>query len=372
MSSIATPAKSGSPVYTGRIGEVARLAFGIGLLNVITLSFYRFWGTTRLRRYLWSRVSYDGAPLEYVGRGSELFVGFLIAIAILIPILVVYSVLAVFLASLDSGMQAAMQVVQLLVLYYLIYVALYRARRYRLTRTLWRGIRCGQTGSSLGYAMRGTLYGLLSLVSLGLAIPFQNVRLYRFRMNNTWYGSQDFHCEAKSGPLFKHWLVAWLLFIPTLGLIWVWYKARETRYLVGATTFQAVRFSSTLTGGQVFKLFLIYMLIFIGVTAVFIGIATAVAIATAVFVGLGEDPTTAMAELLANPALVVGVLVWYVLYFVVMSTLQATFFLNRMIAMLCRNLVIEGEPDYAALRQSDRAVPGFGEGLADALGTGGI
>jgi uncharacterized membrane protein YjgN (DUF898 family) len=369
MSSIATPAKSGSPVYAGRIAEVARMSLGIGLLNVITLSFYRFWGSTRLRRYFWSHVSYDGAPLEYVGRGSELFVGFLIAIAILIPILVAYSLLSVFLASLDPGLQIVLQFAQLLVLYYLIYVALYRARRYRLTRTLWRGIRCGQTGSSLGYALRGTMYGFLSLITLGLAVPFQNARLFNFRMNHTWYGNQSFRCEAKAGPLFKRWLITWLLFVPTIGLIWVWYKARETRYLVGETTFQSVRFESTLTGGQIFKLFMIYLLVFVGVTAVFVGIAFASA--AGVIEALSENPTAA-AGLLMDPVFLVGVAVWYVLYFVAMSIMQTTFFVHRMIAMVCRNITIIGELDYAALKQSDRAVPGFGEGLADALGAGGI
>jgi hypothetical protein len=55
-----------------------------------------------------------------------------------------------------------------------------------------------------------------------------------------------------------------------------------------------------------------------------------------------------------------------------MSIMQTTFFVHRMIAMVCRNITIIGELDYAALKQSDRAVPGFGEGLADALGAGGI
>ena len=74
------------PDYDGRMGEVAVIAVTNGLLGVLTLGFYRFWGKTRLRRYLWGRVSFHGDPFEYTGTGMELFVGFLVAIAVLIPL----------------------------------------------------------------------------------------------------------------------------------------------------------------------------------------------------------------------------------------------------------------------------------------------
>ena len=264
--------------------------------------------------------------------------------------------------------QTVLQVLVYVVALYLIYVALYRARRYRLSRTLWRGIRAGQTGSSLAYALRALGYIVLAILTLGLTVPLKNVRLYRYRMNHTWYGSEPFRCEAKAGPLFRRWLMTWLLFIPTIGLAWAWYKAAEERTLVGATTFQDVRFSSTLTGGQLLRLYLIYFAILLGVTAVFIGILVAAAAAL-----MAGDPQQLMAHLMAGGlGMIAGLVAWYLLLFVVMSVLQTTFFLHRAIQVVCRNVHVEGEPDYARLRQSDRAVPRFGEGLADALGAGGI
>jgi uncharacterized membrane protein YjgN (DUF898 family) len=353
-----------SLTYTGRANEIARLSFGIGLLNLVTLSLYRFWGTTRLRRYLWSHVSFDGHALEYLGRGSELFVGFLIAVAILIPIMAVFGMLMAFVGSRGPLAQGIMQALLYVIVFYLIYVALYRARRYRLSRTLWRGIRAGQTGSSLGYALRALGYAVLAILTLGLTVSLKNVRLYRYRMNHTWYGNEPFRCEARGGKLFKRWFVAWLLFIPTIGLSWVWYKAAEERYLVGATTFQNVRFSSTLTGGQILRLYLIYFAIMFGVSAVFFGI---------LFALIGAKLQLLMIDPMgAGLGLIITIVVWYLLLFVVMSVLQTTFFLHRAIRVVCRNVHVEGEPDYARLRQSDRAVPSFGEGLADALGAGGV
>jgi uncharacterized membrane protein YjgN (DUF898 family) len=364
MGGISASGAARSLTYAGRTGAIARLSLGIGLLNLITLSIYRFWGTTRLRRYLWSRVSFDGHALEYLGRGSELFVGFLIAVAILIPIMGVYGVVSVFVASRGPLAQGIMQALLYVTFYYLIYVALYRARRYRLTRTLWRGIRAGQTGSSLGYALRALGLAALTIMTVGLAVPLKNVGLYRYRMSRTWYGNEAFRSEATAGRLFKRWLPAWLLFIPTIGLAWVWYKAAEERHLVGSTTFQDVRFSSTLTGGQLLRLYLIYFAILAGIMLVFLGVGFAL---------LGDR----LAVMATNPAAlgaetIVGIALWYLLLFVVMSVLHNTFFLHRAVGVVCRNIHVEGEPDYARLRQSDRAVPGFGEGLADALGAGGV
>ena len=58
--------------YDGKGGEIAKIALTNGLLGLVTLGVYRFWGKTRLRRYLWSHVSLDGDRLEYTGRGIDL------------------------------------------------------------------------------------------------------------------------------------------------------------------------------------------------------------------------------------------------------------------------------------------------------------
>ena len=57
------------------------------LLTVVTLSVWRFWAVTRVRRLLWAHIRFDGQPLEYTGNGLEIFVGFLkVVLLILLPI----------------------------------------------------------------------------------------------------------------------------------------------------------------------------------------------------------------------------------------------------------------------------------------------
>src|SRR4051794_33119066 len=77
-----SPVPSEHFVYEGRLGEIYGIFIVNLLLSIVTLGFYRFWGKTRMRRYVWSRVSLSGDPFEYTGTGGELFVGFLIVMVL--------------------------------------------------------------------------------------------------------------------------------------------------------------------------------------------------------------------------------------------------------------------------------------------------
>ena len=70
-------------VYDGRLGELYKIFIVNVLLGLVTLGIYRFWGKTRMRRYLWSHLGYDGDRFEYTGTGGELFRGFLVVAAVL-------------------------------------------------------------------------------------------------------------------------------------------------------------------------------------------------------------------------------------------------------------------------------------------------
>src|SRR5580704_15849599 len=99
-------------------------------LELVTVGFYRFWLITDIRRHLWSNTLIDGDGAEYTGRGKELLVGFLFALAILAPFWLVY-----FLISIEAERFRAFASTPLfLALYAFGQFAIYRARRYRLTR----------------------------------------------------------------------------------------------------------------------------------------------------------------------------------------------------------------------------------------------
>ena len=58
-------------VYDGRLGELYWIFIKNILLMIPTLTIWRFWGKTRMRRYLWSHTSLAGDRFEYTGTGGE-------------------------------------------------------------------------------------------------------------------------------------------------------------------------------------------------------------------------------------------------------------------------------------------------------------
>src|SRR5439155_24313292 len=66
--------------------------------------------------------------------------------------------------------------------------AIYRARRYRATRTIWRGVRFWMTGSGWSYSWRACLWLLFAALTIGIAMPLPEAALERFKMRHTFYG----------------------------------------------------------------------------------------------------------------------------------------------------------------------------------------
>jgi len=162
--------------FRGEPGAFWRLVARGAALLMFTLGIYRFWLTTDIRRFLWSNTELAGESFEYTGIARELLLGFLIAIAILVPLYTAF-----FLLTLAGGPTGELiSAIAFLLLTLLGQYAVYRARRYRLTRTIYRGVRFHQTGSAWRYAVCALFWWGLILLTLGLAFPFAQSRLERF------------------------------------------------------------------------------------------------------------------------------------------------------------------------------------------------
>jgi len=203
---------AGRVEFLGSEGAYWRLRIkGAGLL-VVTLGIYRFWLATDVRRYLWSNTEIAGDTLEYNGLATELLVGFLFAIAILVPL---YTGLAIAALEIES-VAIRPVVIGLFILALLGEFALYRARRYRLTRTVFRGVRFDQHGSAWLYALRALAWWAAVIATLGLAYPWQQASLERFKMRHTSYGDLPGRFEGSALQLFLRGLPLWLAVVAPL------------------------------------------------------------------------------------------------------------------------------------------------------------
>ena len=186
------------------------LSFANFLLRIATLGLYNFWGKTEVRARLWSGVRLNGEPLVYTGTGRELFLGFLVA---MIYIAVPYGLLVATRLSVDvkSPIAAMAGSVFSFVISGLWGIAIYRARRYRLTRTRWRGIRGDLTGSAMYYAVTYVWTLFVVGVSLGWAHPWHQTKLQRIMVENTRFGDARLTFTADSGRLYGPFTLMWLV-----------------------------------------------------------------------------------------------------------------------------------------------------------------
>jgi uncharacterized membrane protein YjgN (DUF898 family) len=206
-------ATGGGVRFLGQRRSYWRLLIRGAALLMFTLGIYRFWLATDVRRFLWSNTEIAGEPLEYAGTALELLLGFLIAIAILIP---VYA--GIFLAALDLGTIGKISgVAGFATLAILGQYAIYRARRYRLTRTIYRGLRFHQEGSAWAFAFRAIAWWAVTALTFGLAYPFQLTSLERYKMRHTYYGDLAGRFEASALPLMLRGFPMWLLVIGPLA-----------------------------------------------------------------------------------------------------------------------------------------------------------
>ncbi len=198
--------------FTGSGRAYLRLLARGAVLLALTLGIYRFWLTTDMRRFLWVNTEVDGDSLEYTGTAIELLIGFLIGMAILVPLYVGLFVLALNLGVIGQFIG----ILAFPVLAYLGHFAIYRARRYRLTRTVYRGIRFHQGGSALLYAVYALLWWILIIVTLGLAYPFAQASLERFKMKHTYFGNLRGRFDGSGFRLFWRGLSMWLAVVGPL------------------------------------------------------------------------------------------------------------------------------------------------------------
>lgn len=227
--------------------------FGIQAVNVLftllTLGIFYFWGKARVRAYLLGQSELERDRLAYHGTGKELLIGFVKGVVVFgVPVMVL-SVLPQVYGAPDAvarGLSSLLWLVGLL----LVPVAMVGSRRYRLSRTSWRGIRFSFRGSVREFVGIFVAGSILTSLTLGIYYPVFVTRRQAFMVSHAYFGSRKFDFDGQGRALIGSFLLMALLFLPTLGLSWFWFSARRNRFFTEHTRFGATRFRSTVTGGQ--------------------------------------------------------------------------------------------------------------------------
>lgn len=306
------------PVYTSDGPSLFWLALRTSLLSVLTLGIYRFWMTTKLRTHYWQSIRVQGDPFEYTGTGLEKLLGFLVAIIILAAYLVLVNLGLTFIGmSYFQGDIVALNV-SVLAAIPLFFFAEYRARRYIMARTRWRGIRFGMGDGALGYTVRAVGLWILTILTGGLLYPYKQFKLTKYIADRTWFGNIRFEQGGSWAGLFAYWV--WIYIVIGLMALALWgifadkgnpstaviggviitagyfalfvmllrYEVVAFRYLWNNRNLGDASFTCEITPGQVIKIYVLGSLGVFFFSAVIGGVLIALAFIAA-FALVGED-----------------------------------------------------------------------------------
>ncbi|WP_374940866.1 DUF898 family protein [Bradyrhizobium sp. SRS-191] len=367
------PLPSLPATFSGARSEFFRLVSRGAAIELITLGFYRFWLATDIRRHLWVNTAVDGDAAEYTGRGKELLIGFLFAMAILVPIYLAY-----FLITVEAERFKAFASVPLLISFYAFgQFAIYRARRYRLTRTVWRGIRFWMDGSGWAYAGRAMLWTLLAVVTLGIAWPWRTAALERYKMRHSHYGNLQGDFEGRGWELFKQvwylWLIApfAMVLFPLYPFVYAQLKAVEWRWWVSGIRFGGVRLDSTLPNSAFYGLYwkiIGWMMLLVVVFVLYVVGAFAL-VATLLGGGTGAKQMQAVAN---HIGLLVPLGIGYVAIILAANVVMRLYLVRDVWATVLASVQVHGIEAMADVAAKGDLASALGEGFADGLDVAGF
>ena len=361
--------------YVPRAG-LGRLAVVNFLLNVVALTIYRFWAKTNVRRHIWSCVHINGQPLEYTGRGIELFKGALIVFGLFVlPFVLVATFINIALGPEHPALFAVY-----ILLYLLIFVlwgaALYRARRYQLSRTLWRGIRGTMVGSSMIYSL--TYFGAMLArgMSLGWTTPVLNTVLQEQIIGDMRFGDLAFKFKGRAGPLYPTYALCWFLSLLAL-IVFAFLFGTEVAALFGPEVqkvfddiFQP---DSEPTSEQIWTASTVIAILVFSFLAMFLVIPMLWAIYSAKELSTFAAYTragNATFRLNATAGSLISLVIVNLLILILTLGIGRPFMQQRLIRYMCDRLEVVGTIDVERIAQSRAALTSTGEGLADAFDLG--
>ncbi|QTC91680.1 YjgN family protein [Brevundimonas goettingensis] len=332
-----------------------------GLLNLITLTLWRFWGKTEVRRRVWQGIRLNGDAFEYTGRGVELFIGFLLALLVLgLPFLLI-----IFAVQFAGPMYAGLIILPLyLFIFWLSGFGVFTAYRYMASRTTWRGIRFELGGSATGFGFKYLGIMFLNGITLGWYAPAGERQLAESLWSALSFGNRRFRFyAAKSeregvyGAFALGWfgtIVPYFLFIIIAVVIAV------------ATGAGASTASNTPPMPQMAMMGIIYaVMLCLAPLILLIWAPYQAAILRSITAGVGVDGASFKLNVKA-------IALWWLIVTNLFFLLITLGFLMpwvqaRTARFLVERLTSTGEARVDEALQTGRG-PGSGEGLADAFG----
>lgn len=337
------------------------------LLNLVTLGIHRFWAKTQVRRHIWSNIKINGDALEYTGTGKELFLGAMLIFG-LIGLPMIAALTAAQLVFTDSNMAEGLQLVIILGSLLLYGMAVYRARRYRLSRTLWRGIRASLPGSPISFSLLYFGAMLLKSITFGWSTPVMNLSIQQRMIGDMTFGNRTFLFGGPAGPLYSRFALCWIMTpVVIVAAVGLFSSFSDVTSWIGGL-FDWTQSKTEFVNSSSW---LVYIgLIFGGLLAIYVGYSVLWALYTVREMQIFASYTSfdqAQFHLDATVGSLIALWLGNVAIMIFTLTIGQPYAVQRMARYMCKRLRVTGTVDFNSIRQSTAVLDKRGEGLADAF-----
>jgi uncharacterized membrane protein YjgN (DUF898 family) len=225
------------------------------VLTMITFGIYGSWAKVDIRKKLWEGIKFNDESLIYSGTGKELFIATLIFGFSFFAIAMVLGVTAQFVPAIASYVGIFWAILIPVAAPFIIYSRF----RYLASRTSLMGVQFGMKPSAreyVGIFLKGMF---LTIVSLGFYAAFWHHNIYKFKLENSYYGNLKVIYTGKPKDLFMDYVLAVFLGPLTLGLYNFWFFAKVKNYRLGHTwigneSLGSVQGAGRLKGGELLVL----------------------------------------------------------------------------------------------------------------------
>ena len=125
--------------FEGNGAELFGILMKNFFLNLLTLGIYYPWAKAKQLRYYYGSSRIHGSDFQFHGTGREMFIGLTKALVVLAVLNFIYE--GILAGNLSESLLFLTVSLYLSIFFLLILIASVGARRYRMSRTSWRGIR---------------------------------------------------------------------------------------------------------------------------------------------------------------------------------------------------------------------------------------
>ncbi len=198
-------------IYLTRFNGRGRAYFRIWIVNlllsVLTLGIYSAWAKVRRERYFHRTLQLNGHSFDYHGQPLAILKGRLLVFGVLVA-----------LGALQKFSPLA-HTVAIVCLLPVIPWLIVRAMRFRAANTSYCGIRFAFDGNYRQAATVFCGYGILTVLSFGLAFPIWQGKVRAYLLSHLRYGDSRFHCSISAWLLLRQTVLPMLLCVAITALL---------------------------------------------------------------------------------------------------------------------------------------------------------